>query len=112
MGGATTAYFIEKEKNKDEFHSDAAAAAATKFLSIDCWISLELVIIAAGASRLMSHVNMEDSVLSQYWWRWPETLFFLSSVIDTVVWWFITGIESVVLITMISFFLVFCGGTI
>ncbi|KAK2991774.1 hypothetical protein RJ640_015508 [Escallonia rubra] len=40
---------------------------------------------------------------------WPELDF---SIVDTVVWSFVTALESVALVSMLCFFFVFCGCTI
>ncbi|KFK26440.1 hypothetical protein AALP_AA8G248900 [Arabis alpina] len=44
-------------------------------------------------------------------WRRPE-LSFLSVVVDDVVWKVVTVFESVVLVSMLCFFFLFCGCTV
>ncbi|KAI3916281.1 hypothetical protein MKW98_004722 [Papaver atlanticum] len=68
-----------------------------------------------SSSFLRWRPDFSFSYISSWWsetdyFRWPDFNYF--NIVDSVVWSFITAVESLALVAMLCFFFVFCGCTL
>ncbi|XXG53920.1 hypothetical protein AAC387_Pa03g1931 [Persea americana] len=79
-------------------------------ISISRWLGFDFWVWARhSSSSIFRWPHLDLSVLTPNWAmfsRWPDVEF---SVVDSVLWSFVTAFESVALVSMLCFFFIFCG---